>query len=62
MKQEQIGDRARAERLGVIRAELLHRIRPLCRDMPDEIFLEMIESMASLQLKYELRDAMVGPR
>jgi hypothetical protein len=58
MKHKEIGDRARAERLGVIRDELLPRIRPLCGTMPDELFLEMVESMAALQLKYELRDAM----
>jgi hypothetical protein len=58
MKHNEIGDRARAERLGLIRDELLHRIRPICAAMPDELFLEMVESMAALQLKYELRDAM----
>ena len=57
MKQKGIGDRARAERLAIIRDELLHRIRPICESMPDELFLEMVESMAALQLKYELSDA-----
>ncbi len=48
-------DRARTERLSAIRAELLARIRPICREMPQELFLEMVESMAAIQLKYELR-------
>jgi hypothetical protein len=51
-----ISDRARSERLGAIRAELLVRIRVVCRDMPQDLFLEMVESMAALQLKYELRN------
>jgi hypothetical protein len=50
-----ITDRARTERLGAIRAELLERIRSVCRDMPQDLFLEMVESMAAIQLKYELR-------
>lgn len=53
----EITDRARAERLGTIRAELLGRIRSVCRDMPQDLFLEMVESMAAIQLKYELRNA-----
>ena len=51
-----ISDRARSERLGVIRTELLQRIRPVCGGMPHDLFLEMVESMASIQLKYELRN------
>jgi hypothetical protein len=50
-----ITDRARSERLGTIRAELLARIRSVCREMPQDLFLEMVESMAAIQLKYELR-------
>ena len=52
-----ISDRARTERLGSIRAELLARIRPACREMPHDLFLEMVETMAAIQLKYELRNA-----
>ena len=51
-----ISDRARAERLGAIRAELMQRIRPVCEGMPQDLFLEMVESMAAIQLKYELRN------
>ena len=58
MTQKDIGDRARAERLEAIRAELVQRIRPLCEAMPDDVFLEMVESMAALQLKYELHDTL----
>jgi hypothetical protein len=50
-----ITERARSERLGVIRRELLERIRPVCSRMPQDLFLELIESMAAIQLKYELR-------
>jgi hypothetical protein len=57
MSHKEIGDRARAERLETIRAELLRRIRPLCMAMPDELFLEMVETMAAIQLKYELTDS-----
>jgi hypothetical protein len=32
------------------------RIRPVCRDMAHDLFLEMVESMAAIQLKYELRN------
>jgi hypothetical protein len=50
-----ITDRARADRLSIIRGELLERIRPVCSRMPQDLFLELVESMAALQLKYELR-------
>jgi hypothetical protein len=52
----EITDRARSERLGAIRAELLPRLRPICSEMSQELFLEMVESMAAIQLKYELRN------
>jgi hypothetical protein len=55
-----ISDRARTERLGAIRAELMARIRPVCTGMPHDLFLEMVESMASIQLKYELRTPIVS--
>jgi hypothetical protein len=47
--------RAAAERLSAIRAELLQRLRPVCGGMPQELFADMIESMAAIQLKYEQR-------
>lgn len=50
-----ITDRARARRLRIIREELLQRIRPVCTRMPHDLFLELVESMAAIQLKYELR-------
>jgi hypothetical protein len=52
----EITSRARAERLGLIRADLLPRIRPLCLHMPKDLFLELVEAMAELQLKYELHE------
>lgn len=55
MAHSDITDRARTERLGVIRAELLQRIRPMCSEMPQDQFLEMVENMAAIQLKYEMR-------
>ena len=50
-----IPDRARAARLTTIRDELLERMRPVCTRMPHDLFLELVESMAAIQLKYELR-------
>jgi hypothetical protein len=55
-----LSDRAHSERLGAIRAELLERIRPVCAAMPQDLFLELVESMASIQLKYELRAPVVS--
>lgn len=52
----EITDRARADRLRSIRAELMPRIRPLCADMPNDMFVELVESMAELQLKYEMHE------
>jgi hypothetical protein len=52
----EISERARAERLRHIRAELLPRIRPLCQDMPNDLFVELVEAMAEVQLKYELHE------
>jgi hypothetical protein len=52
----EITARARAERLSRIRAELLPRIRPICLDMPNDLFLELVEAMAEVQLKYELHE------
>lgn len=56
-----ITDRARADRLGLIRAELVPRIRPLCQAMPDDLFLELIDAMAEIQLKYEMRESDRSP-
>lgn len=61
MSHHDISERARAERLVVIRTELIERIRPICSEMPQELFLEMIEGMASIQLKYELRNSSEAP-
>jgi len=49
-----MGQRARDERLEAISGELRRRIRPVCADMPEELFFEMIDRMAAIQLKYEL--------
>ena len=57
MANKKTGDRARAARLDVIRAELVTRVRPFCTAMPDELFLEMIDTMAEIQLKYELHSS-----
>ena len=46
---------ARATRLHNIEGELRRRLRPSCADMPDDQFQELIERMAALQLKYEMR-------
>ena len=57
---QDITERARAERLDTIRDDLLRRIRPVCTDMPQDLFLELVEAMAAVQLKYELRDRAVA--
>jgi hypothetical protein len=54
---QEIPERARAERLDRIRADLMTRIRPQCPGMPDELFIELVDSMAMVQLKYEMKDA-----
>jgi hypothetical protein len=56
MTRENNSARAREERYHAIRAELLVRLRPICASMPQDQFLEMIESMTSIRLKYEIRD------
>jgi len=53
---EEITDRARSDRLRLIRDELLRRIRPVCAEMPQDLFLELVDAMAAVQLKYELRE------
>jgi hypothetical protein len=56
MTDQEMGQRARDERLEVICTELRERIRPVCPDMPEMLFFEMIDRMAAIQLKYELLD------
>jgi hypothetical protein len=56
MANDEISARAREERYHVIRAEILARLRPVCSDMPDDVFLEMVDNMAAIRLKYELKD------
>lgn len=47
-------ERARAERLEFIRAELVSRLKPVCTAWPDHLFAEMVDTMAAIQLKFEL--------
>jgi hypothetical protein len=56
MAHNEVSARAREERYRVVRAELLARLRPLCVSMPNDIFVDMVESMTAIQLKYEIRD------
>ena len=51
-----ITERARSERHARIREDLLQRMRPVCLDMPEDLFLELIETMAALQLRYEMHE------
>lgn len=51
-----MGQRARDERLELIGADLRRRIHPVCSDMPEILFFELIDRMAAIQLKYELRE------
>jgi hypothetical protein len=62
MTDQEMGQRAREERLEDIRTELRRRIRSVCRDMPEELFFEMIDRMAAIQLKYELLEDTPAPR
>lgn len=55
MTHDKAGARAQEERLRAVRADLLVRLRPVCSAMPNDIFLEMVESMTAIQVKYELR-------
>lgn len=61
MKRAHMAVHVESERLGGIRDELLRRIRPFCAEMPEDLFIEMVERMATLQLKYELLDARGAP-
>ncbi len=54
MKRLDVEKRVRTERLESITSELQRKLRPMCGSMDDDIFREMIEQMAELQLKYEL--------
>jgi len=56
MVDKDIARRATAERLRLIRDDLLVRLRPVCTTVPHDAFLEMIEGMAALQLKYEMQE------
>ena len=49
-------ENARRLRREVITAELRRRIRPMCGSIPEDVFLELIERMAEIQLKYELKE------
>jgi hypothetical protein len=50
----QIEQRAHESRREAISAELRRRLRPACSNVPEDVFFEMIERMAEIQLKYEL--------
>jgi hypothetical protein len=54
MTDQEMGQRARDERLQDISVELRRRIRPVCPNMPEDLFHEMVDRMAAIQLKYEL--------
>jgi hypothetical protein len=56
MARDDPGQRAKDERLDLIGEELRRRMRVVCPTMPEELFFEMIERMATIQLKYELLD------
>ena len=60
MKQHASKVRAHDDRLDAIREELVRRIRPVCMEMSDDLFFELIESMAAIQLKYELEEPRVA--
>ncbi|MDB4886785.1 MAG: hypothetical protein JWN79_2223 [Gemmatimonadetes bacterium] len=59
MVDHHITERARTERLSQIQGELLRRIRPVCLDMPDDLFMELVDAMAAVQLKYEMHEGVM---
>jgi hypothetical protein len=56
-----MGQQARDERLELIRVDLHRRIRPVCTDMPEMLFFELVDRMAAIQLKYELLEDAPSP-
>lgn len=61
MVDHEISERARADRLEHIRTGLMQRMRVVCRDTPDDLFQELVDRMALIQLKYELHEAAAIP-
>lgn len=61
MVDNDISDRARADRLADIRTGLVRRMRGVCLDTPDELFQELVDRMALVQLKYELHETDGSP-
>ena len=55
MRIAELTSHARVMRLKSLEAELRRRLRSSCAEMPDDQFQELVERMAALQLKYELR-------
>lgn len=55
-----ITERAKGERLRLIRDELMRRVRPVCIDMPDDLFMELVDAMAAVQLKYEMHEGVMA--
>ena len=56
MSGDDLEQRAREDRLAIITGELRRRIIVVCSDMPPDMFSELIDNMAAIQLKYELLD------
>jgi hypothetical protein len=54
MERDDPAQRAKDERHDLISAELRRRMRSVCPTMPEELFFEMVDRMAAIQLKYEL--------
>jgi thiamine pyrophosphate-dependent acetolactate synthase large subunit-like protein len=50
----QLEQRAHDARREAITAALRERMRPFCATVPEDMFFEMIERMADIQLKSEL--------
>ena len=61
MVDNEISGRAHAERLAYIRNGLMRRMRGVCLDTPDELFQELVDRMAIIQLKYELHQESSRP-
>jgi hypothetical protein len=49
------------DRVRALALDILHRLRPVCANMPDTELLELATRMASVELKYFERTAVCRP-
>jgi hypothetical protein len=51
MSLDDLAERQRAEFLEQMRHELIPRFRPICEDMPEDVFLDLINRLAQARLR-----------